>query len=1632
MKRHRFRFTFFLSICLLIPLIAGAAPVDIPDANLRAAIEKELNKQAGDPPITAADMVTLTSLSASDSNISDLTGLEHATKLTSLDLEGNSISDISVLAELTTLTSLDLDDNSILDISALAELTTLTSLKLNFNSVSDISAVSGLTNLERLELRNNSISDISDLSGLTNLTRLNLSENGFSDVSALVPVLSRLTNLTSLILSGNGISDVSALSEFTNLTSLELSANRISDISVLAGFTNLNSIDLDYNSISDISPLVENTGLGSGDTIRIIDNPLSYPSLYTHIPTLEEREVRIEFTPRTPTALWKISGTITESDNVLVVEVRDSDGEPFSGVPVTFTVTSGGGTLNLTSTTTNENGRAESTLTPGADGEPNTATASVEGISETVTFSDVPEPTVDIPDLNLRAKIEQVLGKASDSPITDADLANLTNLVASDTNINDLTGLERATNLTELDLSFNSISNISALSGLTNLTRLNLRDNKVSDISALSSLTNLTWLNLSGNGFSDVSALVPVLSGLTNLTSLHLWENGISDVSALAGLTHLTSLSLLANRISDISVLSSLTNLNSINLDSNLISDISPLVENTGLGSGDRIRIIDNPLSYPSLHTHIPTLEERGVRIEFTPRTPTTLLRISSTITESDNVLVVEVRDSKEKPFAGVPVTFTVTSGGGTLNVKSTTTNENGRAESTLTLGADGEPNTATASVEGISEPATFTDVPEPTVDIPDSNLRAAIETALGKQVGDPITTADMANLSSLVASRANISDLTGLEHATNLTTLNLEDNSISNISPVAGLTKLTSLRLEDNMISNILPVSGLTNLTYLWLRRNMISDISPVADLTNLTGLWLRRNMISDISPVSGLTNLTSLGLRDNSISDISPLVANTGLGSGDRIDILGNPLSYPSLHTHIPTLEERGVRIEFTPRTPTTLLKISGTITESDNVLVVEVRDSKEKPFAGVPVTFTVTSGGGTLSVTSTTTNENGRAESTLTLGADGEPNTASASVEGIAEPVTFTNVPEPTVDIPDPNLRTVIEMALNKQAGDPITATDLATLTEIDAIEANISDLTGLEHATKLTQLTLHNNSVLDISALSGLTNLTSIELGNSSVSDISALSGLTKLIYLDFHNNSVSDISALSGLTKLIRLLLSGNSISDLSPLVANTGLGSGDTIDVLDNPLSYSSFYTHIPTLQSRGVEIQFDDTPPAAIEFDLSVPSGISLIHVPLKVTAVDGAAKTIESVGDLYDALGGSANVSILITHDPKTQRWIGYLGDRDKGKPANDKALTDGLGIIASMKAPASIRLSGSPLGTNGSSSITLYPGTNLVGVPLKDSRIAKVSDLLNLDGIRGNVSVIIVSDKGKFKVVVRPDDDGNIQISGGQSFILNTREMATVDITGDGWANAPGTTAAPPMALTGIQVEASTPILAVTGSIVSPVDGASLPRPLGADFIVSPVDGASLPRPLGSGFRVTIKNLSTGKADTAVTDDDGVGYQLTFVDIESGRVAQIGDTLEITAQSHNPLVRVQPVWYVVTAEDVKRGHIQLGTLVAYEIPAKTELLLNYPNPFNPETWIPYRLAEDANVTLTIYDLSGGVVRRLNVGHQVAAAYERRDKAIYWDGRTEFGERVASGIYFYHLSAGDYSAARKMVILK
>ena len=119
-------------------------------------------------------------------------------------------------------------------------------------------------------------------------------------------------------------------------------------------------------------------------------------------------------------------------------------------------------------------------------------------------------------------------------------------------------------------------------------------------------------------------------------------------------------------------------------------------------------------------------------------------------------------------------------------------------------------------------------------------------------------------------------------------------------------------------------------------------------------------------------------------------------------------------------------------------------------------------------------------------------------------------------------------------------------------------------------------------------------------------------------------------------------------------------------------------------------------------------------------------------------------------------------------------------------------------------------------------------------------------------------------------------------------------------------------------------------------------------------------------------------------------------------------------------------------LTTPAYQRGILILEQLLASLTPKKTALLPNHPNPFNPETWIPYQLAEPADVTISIYAADGRLVRTLTLGNQPVGIYESRSRAAYWNGRNAFGEPVASGVYFYTLTAGNFTATRKMLIRK
>ena len=147
------------------------------------------------------------------------------------------------------------------------------------------------------------------------------------------------------------------------------------------------------------------------------------------------------------------------------------------------------------------------------------------------------------------------------------------------------------------------------------------------------------------------------------------------------------------------------------------------------------------------------------------------------------------------------------------------------------------------------------------------------------------------------------------------------------------------------------------------------------------------------------------------------------------------------------------------------------------------------------------------------------------------------------------------------------------------------------------------------------------------------------------------------------------------------------------------------------------------------------------------------------------------------------------------------------------------------------------------------------------------------------------------------------------------------------------------------------------------------------------------------------------------------------LTLLELTGNTITDLAPLRRLKAE--NPAVAID----IDITEDT--NNVQAAP-AAPLTPAETALFPNYPNPFNPETWIPYQLTKPADVTLTIYDVTGREVRRLALGHQPAGFYRSRGRAVYWDGRNQIGEKVATGLYFYTLTAGEFTATGKMLIQK
>jgi hypothetical protein len=169
-----------------------------------------------------------------------------------------------------------------------------------------------------------------------------------------------------------------------------------------------------------------------------------------------------------------------------------------------------------------------------------------------------------------------------------------------------------------------------------------------------------------------------------------------------------------------------------------------------------------------------------------------------------------------------------------------------------------------------------------------------------------------------------------------------------------------------------------------------------------------------------------------------------------------------------------------------------------------------------------------------------------------------------------------------------------------------------------------------------------------------------------------------------------------------------------------------------------------------------------------------------------------------------------------------------------------------------------------------------------------------------------------------------------------------------------------------------------------------------------------------------------------DTTGSNANDGQFSAVFLDVFDNKSFRVGDIFKVDIHSNNGDIVFEPIQYTVTQEDVKFSRIDLGDLAARTIPKGSKLMQNWPNPFNPETWIPFQLSKDANVIITIYNVHGRVVRKIELGHIPAGIYDRKSNAIYWNGTNNFGERVSSGVYFYHIQAGEFSDSRKMAILK
>ena len=294
------------------------------------------------------------------------------------------------------------------------------------------------------------------------------------------------------------------------------------------------------------------------------------------------------------------------------------------------------------------------------------------------------------------------------------------------------------------------------------------------------------------------------------------------------------------------------------------------------------------------------------------------------------------------------------------------------------------------------------------------------------------------------------------------------------------------------------------------------------------------------------------------------------------------------------------------------------------------------------------------------------------------------------------------------------------------------------------------------------------------------------------------------------------------------------------------------------------------------------------------------------------------------------------------------------------------------------------------------SLSQGLNMLSVPLKPDTPMNARSLAKLVGATAVITLDAANQRFAGWTPDAPDD--GFPIEGAKGYIVNVPQRRKVAFVGTAWTIQPQVAAAPSVTL-----HTDTWAFVVSGHLES----------------YRNLDG----------YFVTVRNRTTGDIMTGRVRD---GYfAAATANLARQNVVHIGDVLEVSVTDAGGEMASETFNFTVTP-DVLLNAVLPVVLDSVGRPKHSVLLQNYPNPLNPETWIPYRLSEAGAVTVSVYDATGQQIRTLSLGFRAEGYYQSRSRAAYWDGRNNLGEPVSSGVYFYQLSTPSFNQVKRMEIVK